>query len=140
MEENYLVALLISFLFGFVLFKKEKAPTADIDDDKAGVRKTVPTTMQSSEVSGVDKYLQGKNGGADAKMTGVSLYLQEKEGLDSDEDIVADGSSVDKYLETKAKDFPVSSVSKYMARKKIQTQQETKENLSSVEKYLKSHH
>jgi hypothetical protein len=46
-------------------------------------------------------------------------------------------SSVEKYLATKEKDSPVSSVSKYMAKKTIHEKKRAKENVSGVEKYLK---
>ncbi|MCK4842635.1 MAG: hypothetical protein KAT04_12265 [Methylococcales bacterium] len=114
MEESYLASLLVSFLFAFVLFKKDKTVTVKIVDKS----------------SALNSYRKASGS------TGVAKYLQEKEMM-SDESEQTDNSSVSgvaKYLATR--DVAVSGVSKYMARQSIQAKKTAKENVSGVEKYL----
>ncbi len=135
MEENYLLALLVSFLFGFVLFRKDK-----IDPEEP---KEIKHTLSDKEsrVSGVEKYLKNQKIIANSNdgLSGVSKYLQEKESLNIEQEKSVAVSSVEKYLATKEKDSPVSSVSKYMAKKTIHDKKRAKENVSGVEMYLKKH-
>ncbi len=133
MEENYLLALLVSFLFGFVLFRKNK-----IDPEESKEIKRTLSDKESS-VSGVEKYLKNQKIAANSNdgLSGVSKYLQEKESLNIELEKSVAVSSVEKYLATKEKDSPVSSVSKYMAKKTIHEKKRAKENVSGVEKYLK---
>jgi DNA/RNA endonuclease YhcR with UshA esterase domain len=133
MEENYLLALIVSFLFGFVLFRKDKT---DPEESKE-IKHTL--SARDSSISSVEKYLNKHNISANSKdrLSGVSKYLQEKDSLNIELEKSVAVSSVEKYLATKEKDSPVSSVSKYMAKKTIHEKKRAKENLSGVEKYLK---
>lgn len=132
MEENYLIALFVVFIFSFVLFKKDSKAAAE-NNSNVKQRKVCRDT---SGVTGVAKYLRKQEGlVSQNNVTGVARYLQEKQGL-----AVADAESsavsgVAKYLAGKEK-TPVSGVSKYMARQAIQAKKMAKENLSGVEKYL----
>lgn len=112
MEESYLAGILVSFLFAFVLFKKDKTIT----------EKTVSKKSASS--------ISYQSSGT----TGVARYLQEQEVISGESEYTADNSAsgVAKYLANK--DVVVSGVSKYMA----QQSKQTKENMSGVEKYLKN--
>ncbi len=131
MEENYLIGLVIAFLFSFVLLKKdEQIPESDV--------KKYRKTSDDSRDTGVAKYLKNQEGDVSSeKVTGVAKYLQDKELLDVDNDS-SSVSSVAKYLANKA-ETPVSGVSKYMARQVIQSRKIAKENMSGVEKYLNNH-
>ncbi|MCF6203972.1 MAG: hypothetical protein L3J59_09950 [Methylococcaceae bacterium] len=135
MEENYLLALIVSFLFCFVLFRKDKAGP----DESKEIKNTL--SARDSSVSSVEKYLNKHNISSNTKdrLSGVSKYLQEKESLNTELEKSVAVSSVEKYLATKEKDSPVSSVSKYMAKKTIYEKKRVKESVSGVEKYLKKH-
>ena len=130
MEENYLYALFVVFLFSLVFLKKEKKPVASLYKAK------VVSKNDTAGASGVAKYLQKQETEVlQSKVTGVAKYLQEKEILN---DVKAESlaiSGVAKYLATK-KETPVSGVGKYMARKAIHAKKMAKENVSGVEKYL----
>ena len=58
MEENYIISLVVFFLFGFVLFKKDSKNPSYTDKNlrPSSVKKSV------SNVSGVARYLQNKQG------------------------------------------------------------------------------
>lgn len=135
MEENYLLALLVSFLFGFVLFKKDET-----DPEESKEKKHTLSTTNSS-VSGVERYLKNQQVTTDSNdgLSRVSKYIQERESLNIEKEKSIAESSVEKYLAIKEKDSPVSSVSKYMAKKTIHEKKIAKENLSGVEKYLKKY-
>lgn len=129
MEENYLITLVVVFLFGFVLFKKDSKKSSDTANN-------MPPSVKKRDlnVSGVARYLQDKQGNlSQSKLTGVSRYLESKEEQEPENLVVVSG--VAKYLATK-EDAPVSGVSKYMARQSIQAKKIAKENVSGVEKYL----
>lgn len=131
MEENYLIGLIVSLLFGFVLFKKENNVSVD-------TQKTKPSSsnVEASGLSGVAKYLHKQKGELlQSKVTGVAKYLQEKEILNSVNTESLAISGVAKYLATK-EEAPVSGVSKYMARQAIYEKKIAAENVSGVEKYL----
>ncbi len=113
MEENYIIGLVVAFLFGFVLFKKDKsAPALEF-------KKEVKSYRDSSGV------------------TGVAKYLQEKEALIAEQTQKPVVSGVAKYLANR-EETPVSGVSKYMARQAVHAKKMAKENVSGVEKYLNS--
>lgn len=135
MEENYLLALFISFLFGFVFFKKEnKIPR---NKDKMRLSSHVDASLGGT---GVEKYLQNQQDGLmQDQETGVSKYLQDKEVLNVEktENLVISG--VARYL-SKKEETPVSGVSRYMARQTIQAKKIAQENVSGVEKYLNNQH
>lgn len=128
MEENYLIGLVIAFLFSFVILKKDGGGSKSEDE-------TYRRASGSSE-SGVAKYLRNQEGDdSSTKVTGVAKYLQEKELLHAEETNASSVSSVAKYLASKA-ETPISGVSKYMARQVVQSRKIAKENISGVEKYL----
>lgn len=129
MEENYLISLIVFFLLGFVLFKKEsKSPDSTANKLRPSVKKT------DSNVSGVARYLQNKQEDlSQSKLTGVSKYLESRAEQETEKLVVVSG--VAKYLATK-EEATVSGVSKYMARQSIQAKKVAKENVSGVEKYL----
>ena len=133
MEENYLIGLIVSLLFGFVLFKKENK----ISEDAQRIKPSSPN-VETSGVSGVAKYLQKQNAEfLQSKVTGVAKYLHEKEILNSVNTESLAISGVAKYLATK-EEASVSGVSKYMARQAIYAKKIAAENVSGVEKYLKN--
>ena len=115
MEENYLLALLVSLLFGFVLFKKDETDPEESKEKK----KTLATT--SSSVSSVERYLKNQEDTTNSNdgLSRVSKYIQERESLNIDKEKSIAVSNVEKYLAIKEKDSPVSSVSKYLAKKTI---------------------
>jgi len=127
MEENYLVALIMAFIFGFVLLKKDKSLATDVSTSKA------KSYGGASGETGVAKYLNQHQ--AEVKVSGVAKYLQEKQLLEDEkaESLVVSG--VEKYLASKNQQ-PASGVSKYMAKKAIYAKKMAKENVSGVEKYL----
>jgi hypothetical protein len=128
MEENYLISLIVFFLFGFVLFKKDSKKSSYTENN---LRPSPSVKKGASNVSGVARYLQNKQGDlSQSKLTGVSRYLESKEP--ECQEIV---SGVAKYLATK-EEATVSGVSKYMARQSVQAKNVEKENVSGVEKYL----
>ena len=129
MEENYLISLIVFFLFSFVLYKKDgKKPGYTANNLRPSVKD------RASNVSGVARYIQNQQQDlSQSKLTGVSKYLESKEEQETEKLVVVSG--VAKYLATK-KDAPVSGVSKYMARQSIQAKKIAKENVSGVEKYL----
>ena len=129
MEENYLFSLIVFFLFGFVLFKKDSKSSSYTDNSLR------PSVKESdSGVSGVARYLQNKQGDlSQSRLTGVSKYLESKEEQETESQVVVSG--VAKYLATK-EEASVSGVSKYMAKQSIQAKKIAKENVSGVEKYL----
>lgn len=116
-------------MLSFSFFKKDK---------KTSIKKQKKTTsvLDKENGSGVEKYLQSKT--ATSQSTRVSKYIQEKNDLNIENEKNIALSGVAKYLETKADMFPVSSVSKYVAKKTIYEKQIAKENVSGVEKYLKT--
>lgn len=127
MEENYIIGLIIAFLFGFVLLKKDKK-----------VPETTPGTVvrslnETSRLSGVEKYLDSQN--SLSQVSGVARYIQEKQIIETEGNDSQLVSGVAKYLAGK-EETPVSGVSKYMAKKVIQSRIRAKENVSGVEKYL----
>jgi len=128
-EENYIISLIVFFLFGFVLFKKDSKNSSYTANNKR------PSVQErASNVSGVARYLQDKQDDLSrSKLTGVSRYLESKEEQEPENLVVVSG--VAKYLATK-EDAQVSGVSKYMARQSIQAKKIAKENVSGVEKYL----
>jgi len=127
MEENYLIALVMAFLFGFVLLKKDKSSVTGVSTSNA------KTYGGASGETGVAKYLNQHQG--EAKVSGVAKYLQEKQLLEDEkaESLVVSG--VEKYLASKNQQ-PVSSVSKYVAKQAVHAKKMAKENVSGVEKYL----
>ena len=129
MEENYLISLIVFFLFGFVLFKKDSKKSSYTDNNlRPSVKKS------ASNVSGVARYLQNKQGDlSQSQLTGVSRYLESKEEQEPESQEIVSG--VAKYLATK-EEATVSGVSKYMARQSVQAKNIAKENVSGVEKYL----
>lgn len=131
MEENYLISLFVFFLFGFVLFKKDSKKSSYTDNN---LRPSPSVKKSASNVSGVARYLQNKQGDlSQSKLTGVSRYLESKEEQEPESQVVVSG--VAKYLATK-EEASVSGVSKYMTRQSIQAKKIAKENVSGVEKYL----
>lgn len=129
MEENYLIGLVIAFLFSFVILKKDGGGSKSEDE-------TYRRASGSSAESSVAKYLRNQEGDdSSTKVTGVAKYLQEKELLHAEETNASSVSSVAKYLASKA-ETPISGVSKYMARQVVQSRKIAKENISGVEKYL----
>lgn len=132
MEENYLIALIMAFLFGFVLLKKDKKA-----DDEASTSDARSYRKASGE-TGVAKYLNQQQGELpQAKVSGVAKYLQEKELLNIEKQESLAISGVEKYLASKTQ-TPVSGVSKYVAKKEVYAKKMAKENISGVEKYLNS--
>ena len=130
MEDNYIIGLIVLFLFSFVFFKKDKSVPETAS--KSGVK----SYRDASGATGVAKYLKSQNDEmASSKVSGVAKYLQAKEDLDAEhaESLVVSG--VAKYLANK-EETPVSGVSKYMARQAIHAKKMAKENVSGVEKYL----
>ncbi len=129
MEENYIFSLIVFFLFGFVLFKKDsKSSSYTANNKRPSVKE------RASNISGVARYLQDKQDDlSQSKLTGVSRYLESKEEQEQENPVAVSG--VAKYLATK-EEVPVSGVSKYMARQSIQAKKIAKENVSGVEKYL----
>lgn len=127
MEENYLIALVMAFLFGFVIFKKDKSPVVD------GSRSSAKSYGGASGETGVAKYLNQQQG--ETKVSGVAKYLQEKQLLAEEKAESQVVSGVAKYLASKNQE-PVSGVSKYMARQAVNAKKMAKENVSGVEKYL----
>jgi hypothetical protein len=135
MEENYLLALFVSFLFGFVFFKNEKKIPESTDKKRQS--SSIDTLLAGT---GVQKYLQNQQDEQlNSQVTGVSKYLQEKEVLNvkNAENIAISG--VAKYLSIKEQ-TPVSGVSRYMARQTIQAKKIAQEKVSGVEKYLNNRH
>ena len=131
MEENYLISLIVFFLFGFVLFKKDSKKSSYTNND---LRPSPSVKKSASNVSGVARYLENKQGDlSQSKLTGVSRYLESKGEQEPEIQVVVSG--VAKYLATK-EEASVSGVSKYMARQSIQAKKIAKENVSGVEKYL----
>ncbi|MCK5477869.1 MAG: hypothetical protein KAI44_03035 [Methylococcales bacterium] len=131
MEENYLIGLFVSLLFGFVLFKKESKVSVDTHKIKPS-----SSYVEASGVSGVAKYLKKQDDELlQSKVTGVAKYLQEKEILNSVNTESLAISGVAKYLATK-EEASVSGVSKYMARQAIYAKKVAAEKVSGVEKYL----
>jgi len=129
MEENYLIALVMAFLFGFVLLKKDKDAVENISTPKPR------SSGGASGETGVAKYLSQQHEASQPKVSGVAKYLQEKELLENE---IAESqaiSSVERYLANKKQD-PVSGVSKYVAKQAVYAKQMAKENVSGVEKYL----
>jgi hypothetical protein len=134
MEENYLLALLVSFIFGFVYFKKENK----MPESRDKVRQSSSLDVSSDSTTGVQKYLQNQQDELlQTQGTGVSKYLQEKEFLDVEKAQSLAISGVAKYLSKKEETSP-SGVSRYMARQSIQEKKIAQENISGVEKYLKN--
>lgn len=137
MDENYLLALFITFLFGFVFFKKEnKIPESE---DKMGQSSSLGFSALSGG-TGVEKYIQNQQDKLlQGQVTGVSKYLQEKELLyvKKSENLVMSG--VAEYL-SKKEEAPVSGVSRYMTRQTIQAKKIAQENVSGVAKYLNKRH
>jgi hypothetical protein len=133
MEENYLFGLLVFVFLGLVtLIKPER--------EKQGIKREQEASSynKTSGVSGVAKYLQAKiDTKLQNKATGVAKYLQEKEELNiaKTENLVISG--VAKYLDTK-KQASASGVTRYMARQAVYAKKVAAENVSGVEKYLKS--
>jgi len=128
-EENYLISLIVFFLFGFVLFKKDSKGSGYT------ANKLRPSVKKSaSNASGVARYLQNKQGdSSQSRLTGVSKYLASKEEQETESQVVVSG--VAKYLATK-EESSVSGVSKYMAKQSIHAKKIAKANVSGVEKYL----
>ena len=126
MEENYLVSVFLAFLFGFILFRKEKS---------ASVHSEAPSRSkhQRSEVSGVSRYLQNQQGESQ-QLSSVSKYLAAMEQTSLEESQQPTG--VAKYLA--GKQVEASGVSKYMAKKAISEKEKAKTRISGVEKYLKN--
>ncbi len=127
MEENYLVSVFLAFLFGFILFRKEKSASCYSETQ-------TQSKQRSSEVSGVSKYLQNRQGDSQ-QLSSVSRYLAsiEQTALEADQQ----PTGVAKYLAGKQV-VETSGVSKYMAKKAIAEQDRARNNISSVEKYLKN--
>jgi len=125
MEENYIIALVVVFLFSFVLFKKDKTPA-----ESASKPATNKTYRDSSGATGVARYLNNQNDSSN-DVSGVAKYLQAKEALNAEVAV----SGVAKYLANR-EETPVSGVSKYMARQAVHAKKMAKENVSGVEKYL----
>ncbi len=130
MEENYLIALLMAVLFGFVLFKKDKETADDVVSQKN------KSYGVASGESGVAKYLSQRQAEDTASnISGVAKYLQEKEQLNAELEQSQVLSGVEKYLAEKQENR-MSGVSKYMAKQAVLAKQMAKENVSGVEKYL----
>lgn len=127
MEENYIIGLIIAFLFSFVLLKKDKKAPETTSET------VVRSLNEASGLSGVAKYLDSQN--SSTQVSGVARYIQEKLLIEAEENDSQSVSGVAKYLAEK-EEAPVSGVSKYMARQVIQTRILAKENVSGVEKYL----
>jgi len=128
MEESYLAGLLVSFLFVFVLFRKDKTNSPVIDNSGSGI---APNYRPKSTNTGVEKYLSKQNNG----LTGVARYLQGKESLNDNVDSAQVMSGVAKYLSAKEQ-ASASSVSRYLEKQAIVAKEKAKRNLSSVEEYL----
>lgn len=107
MEENYILSLIVVFLFGLVFVKKE----TPLSLDSKAKKYSSDRNRKSSSLSGVDKYLQDE--------------------LPQDE-----VSGVARYLAGKKLDSPVSGVDKYLEQQTVQTRKTVEENASGVEKYL----
>ena len=103
-KTNYLIALVVLGLVGFVFFRKRTAP--------APVRRQAPvySAETTSGLTGVDKYLQRKEGPV---ATGVARYL-EKQVATVKEKAAATG--VAKYLEKKVIESE-TGVAKYLRNK-----------------------
>jgi hypothetical protein len=130
------LALFISFLFGFVFFKKENKVPENRDDK----RQSSYLDTSSSGNTGVDKYIQNQQDDLlQNQVTGVSRYLQGKKVLNVEKAENIAISGVAKYL-SKKEETPVSGVSRYMARQTIQAKKIAQENVSGVEKYLNNRH
>jgi len=127
MEENYIIGLIVFFIFSFVLFKKDK--TADVSVSKPEVK----SYKDSSGATGVARYLNNQDDST--RVSGVAKYLQEKEALNAEHEENLVVSGVAKYLANR-EETPVSGVSKYMARQAVHAKKMAKENVSGVEKYL----
>ena len=112
-------------MFAF-LKKEKKSPVA------TKRRISTLSNKDSSGDSGVEKYLKQQLA-ADNKITRVSQYIQEKEDLNVENEESLTLTGVAKYLETREEDSPVSSVSKYVARKTLHEKKIAKENVSGVE-------
>ncbi len=130
MEENYIIGLIVLFIFSFVIFKKDKSAV------ETASKSVVKSYKDTSGTTGVARYL--KNQGDEQlanEVSGVAKYLQVKEALNAEleESLVISG--VAKYLANK-EETPVSGVSKYMARQAVYAKKMAKENVSGVEKYL----
>lgn len=130
MEDNYIIGLIVLFLFSFVFFKKDKSTSVTAS-------KAEPKSYRdSSGATGVARYLKSHDDElASSKESGVEKYLQAKEALNAERSEALAVSGVAKYLANKAQ-TPVSGVSKYMARQAIHAKKMAKENVSGVEKYL----
>jgi hypothetical protein len=129
MEDNYIIGLIIVFLFGFVFFKKDKSTPVNASNAET------KSYHKSSATTGVARYLKSHDELASSKESGVEKYLQAKEALYAESSEALAVSGVAKYLANKAQ-TPVSGVSKYMARQAIHAKKMAKENVSGVEKYL----
>ena len=123
MHESSLLVLAVSFLMGFVLFKKDKSAVPDVSKKERSNRKGASSQSYSHQ-------------GSESKLSGVSKYLNEKEGLNIGEESSKE-SGVAKYLASK-EISSLSGVSKYMAKQSMQAEQKAKDNISGVEKYLKN--
>jgi len=138
MEENYLIAVVVAAVLGYVLLKKDKNIEAETVGRVSKAR-VAHISSSVSGVSGVAKYLNKQEAeSAEAKVTGVAKYMQEKELLNIERAASTAVSSVEKYLANK-NETPVSGVSKYMAKKAVYAKKQAKENVSGVERYLSSH-
>ncbi|GEM_PF-3383179 len=127
MEENYIIGLIVLFVFSFVLFKKDKTSDVSVSEPE------VKSYRDSSGATGVARYLN--NHDDSVRVSGVAKYLQEKEALNAEHEESLVVSGVAKYLANR-EETPVSGVSKYMARQAVHAKKMAKENVSGVEKYL----
>jgi oligoendopeptidase F len=128
MEENYIIGLMVIFLFSFVLFKKDKTATEAVS------KPAIKSRENNFGATGVARYLNNQDD-ASNEASGVAKYLQAKEALNAEIAESTAISGVAKYLANRA-ETPVSGVSKYMARQAVHAKKMAKENVSGVEKYL----
>ncbi len=134
MDEIYLVSGFIVALLAVIFFKKE----SDLPASSPSSNSRVVTKTDSSGISGVAKYLQDQQSALlESEGSSVEKYLEKKQSIEDAQLEEQRVSGVAKYLEAK-KAVPLSSVSKYMARKAIYSKEMAKKNVSGVQKYLNS--
>lgn len=111
MEENYLLAILISFLFGFVFFRNDKQSEGDNTNNDE-------STDKRNNATGVDRYIASRQEDiSENQPTGVSKYLSDKESNELKNEIDNNISSVAKYLASKKKERLITGVDKYLNKK-----------------------
>ncbi|MGR9046832.1 MAG: hypothetical protein ACU83N_16235 [Gammaproteobacteria bacterium] len=104
-SSNYLIALVVLALVGFVFFRKRSAP-----ESTASARQYRSYTPDSSGLTGVDRYLQRKQGPV---ATGVARYLEKQVAAVKEK---ASSTGVAKYLEKKSIESE-TGVAKYLRNK-----------------------